>query len=263
MRFGAPIPAASASAAAAMGYDFVELRVSELAPEDAGEGWRDAARAIEVAGIPALTYNFFLPPDLRVVGPAVDHDRLRHYVGRAAERAAVLGGLTFVFGSGGARRVPDGFPVDEAMGQYREAVRIAGGEAVRHGMGICLEALNRTEANLLHTVEDAVRQADLIDLPNVGVLADTYRMQMAGEPFSHVLDAGQRLRHVQVCDTGRLPPGAGVSDLAGFFIYLNALGYDGSVAVESAFRDFDDEGPRALATIRELSRLRGELSFAH
>jgi D-psicose/D-tagatose/L-ribulose 3-epimerase len=262
VQFGVAIPAASASTAAEMGYGFVELRVSELAPEDAGDGWRATERAVAAAGIPALTYNFFLPPDLPVVGPSVDADRLRRYVARAAERASAMGGRTFVFGSGGARRVPDGFPSDEAMGQYREAVRIAAGEAGRHGMGIALEALNRTEANLLHTLEQAAEQAGLVELANVGVAADSYHMQMVGEPFSHLLDVGQRLRHVQVCDTGRRPPGAGVADLGGFFIYLNALRYDGSVAVESAFSDFADEGPRALATIRELATLRGELTFA-
>lgn len=262
MEFGASIPAASAPAAAAMGYDFVELRVSELQPEnDDDTGWRAVAGAIEEARVPARTYNFFLPPDLRVVGPSVDRARLRRYVSVAAQRAATLGGVTFVFGSGGARRVPDGFPLDKAMEQYREAVVIAAEEASRHGLGIALEPLNRSEANLLHTIVEAGRVAELVDLPNVGVLADSYHMHMESEPFHHLLATNGLLRHVQVCDTGRLPPGAGHLDMYGFFIYLNALGYDGTVAVESAFTNFSAEGPRALAAVRTAASLRGELSF--
>jgi sugar phosphate isomerase/epimerase len=148
------------------------------------------------------------------------------------------------------------------MAQYRDAVAIAAEECARHALEIALEPLNRTEANLLHTVEDAVRQAELVDMPNVGVVADSYHMHMENEPFRHLLATNGMLRHVQVCDTGRMPPGSGHLDLGGFFIYLNTLGYDGTVAVESAFTDFSAEGPRALAAVRAAAGLRGDLSFA-
>ncbi len=244
MRFGVALPAAGTVAAAGMGFDFVELRVSDLDPEDVSQTWPVTANAIESAGIPAATYNFFLPSDLAVVGPHVDQARLRRYVARAAERATAIGGETFVFGSGRARWVPPGFDSQMALAQFRAAAEIAAEEATRQGMTIALEALNRTEANLVTLLSDSVQLAAQIDLPNVGVVADSYHMLMMGEPFSVVLDAGSRLRHVQVCDSGRLPPGSGVGDLAGFFIYLNALGYDGSVAIEIGLFQLRNRGTR-------------------
>jgi sugar phosphate isomerase/epimerase len=151
--------------------------------------------------------------------------------------------------------------MEEALADYRTAAVVAAEEADRFGMGVALEPLNRTEANLLHTVEEATHQAELIRRPNVGVLADSYHMVMEAEPFHHLLGV-QGLRHVQVCDTGRVPPGSGNLDLAGFFIFLNRAGYDRTIAVESAFSDFATEAPRALAAVKAASALTGELSFA-
>src|SRR5262249_25937777 len=58
-------------------------------------------------GLRAAT--LFLPATLKVTGPAIDRDRQHAYVEKAFDRLARLGVEVVVFGSGGARRVPDGF----------------------------------------------------------------------------------------------------------------------------------------------------------
>jgi D-psicose/D-tagatose/L-ribulose 3-epimerase len=143
--------------------------------------------------------------------------------------------------------------------QLRDAARVAAEEAARFGIRIALEPMNRIEANILHTVEDAVAYVSEIDHQGVGIVADSYHMHMEAEPQRHLLLAGERLLHVQVCDAGRLPPGSHGLDLRGFFIYLNALGYRRTVAIESAFTHFLDEGAAALAYVREAARTTGDL----
>lgn len=262
MRFGCCVPAEYAPVAAQMGYDYVEIPVHDLCPEGPATAFTPTARAIAAAGIPALAFNYLVPPSLPIVGPSVDMDRLRRYVGVAAERAAALGGKVFVLGSGPARRLPDAYPRTAGVEQFRAFARLTAEAADRHGMTVALEAINRTETNFLHTLEEAVEHAHAIDLTTVGVLADAYHMHMESEPFWHLLGTDGLLAHVQVCDEGRSSPGSRHLDLWGFFVYLNHLGYSGTVSVECRWKSFGAEGRPALEFVRGASSTIGELAFA-
>jgi sugar phosphate isomerase/epimerase len=262
MQVGCCVPAAYAPLAAEMGYDYVEVPVSDLCPEGATTSFEPTARAVAAAGIPALAFNYLVPPTLPIVGPAVDLDRLRRYMNVAAERAASLGGSVFVLGSGPARRLPVGFARATAIDQFRAFARLSAEAADRHGMTVALEAINRTETNFLHTLAEVVEHARAIGLPSVGVLADAYHMHMEAEPFWHLLETDGLLRHVQVCDAGRSYPGSRHLDLWGFFVYLNHLGYDRTVSVECRWKSFSTEGGPALEFVRAASSTSGELAFA-
>ena len=262
MRFGCCVPAASAPLAAQMGYDYVEIPVADLCPDGPASDFEPARRAIGASGIPALAFNYLVPATLPVVGPAVDLVRLRHYLTVVTERAASLGGSVLVLGSGPSRRVPPTFSQLKAMDQFRAFACLVAEAADRHGMTVALEAINRTETNLLHTLDEAVEQARAIGLPAVGVLADAYHMHMESEPFWHLLVTDGLLRHVQVCDEGRSYPGSRSLDLWGFFIYLNHLGYSGTVSVECRWSSFAAEGRPALEFARAASSTSGALGFA-
>jgi sugar phosphate isomerase/epimerase len=262
MRFGACVPAAAAADAAAMGYEYVEIPAPDLAPGGDEAAFAPTAKAIATAGIPALAVNYLVPATTPVVGPAVDLPALRAYIRVVAERAASLGVRVLVMGSGPARRVPDGFAHETAETQFRDFIRMAGEEAAKHDLTVAIEALNRTETNLIHTLEDAAAVASEIAHPAVGVLADAYHMHMAGEPFWHLLPARHLLRHVQVCDVGRGYPGSRSMDLWALFIHLNHIGYDGTVSVECRWTSFAAEGAPALEFVRTISTTSGELAFA-
>ncbi len=61
------------------------------------------------SALPISAANSLVPGDLKIVGPVVDFERLRKYIGNVTARAQRVGMKTLVFGSGGARNVPDGF----------------------------------------------------------------------------------------------------------------------------------------------------------
>lgn len=259
MRFGCAVPASIASTARSLGYDFVELRVAELFPLEPEAKFLETARLIEQAGIPAETFAFLFPPELKVVGPAVDGDRVSRWVANALLRAQSLGGHVVVVGSGGSRRIPEGFPARQALEQFRVFLEGACEEAAKRGIMLALEALNRTETNLIHTLADAAALAAEIDCPALGVVADIYHMRMEDEPNSHLLDAAPHLVHVQLADAGRLPPGEATFDFRTFFTFLNAAGYDGTVALECSFNHFRTEGGPALAFVRQVSNSSDQL----
>jgi sugar phosphate isomerase/epimerase len=262
MKFGCAIPSAHVVEAARMGFDFVELEVPELCPEETGaRGFAVLARRLERSGVPASSFRNLLPAHRRIVGPSVDPASLQAYLERVVPRAAELGGAVIVLGSGEARRVPTGFPVPRALEQFATFARTAGDVAGAHGLRIAIEALNRTETNMIHFLGDAAGLADRIGHPCVGVVADVHHMQMEQEPWRAILDARGRLFHVQASDSGRTPPGTRSRDLWAFFTFLRAASYDGLVSIECSWTAFLDQAPRALAFVGEASRSGWEVEF--
>jgi sugar phosphate isomerase/epimerase len=246
-----------------MGYDFVELETAELHPEEPdGQGFTALADRIQRSGIPAVSFRNLLAGHRKVVGPAVDLEALRVYLETVTRRAGELGGEVIVLGSGEARRVPPGYPEALALEQFSTAAQIAGDIAGSRGLRIAIEALNRTETNLLHFVRDAADLAVRINHPSVGVVADAYHMHMEFEPWRAVVDAGAKLFHVQVSDVGRTHPGTRSHDLWGFFTFLNAASYEGPVSIECGWSRFLEDGAGALAFVVEASRSKGQLPFS-
>ncbi len=108
MKFGVCTSIDNAETACAAGFDFVEPTVRSLCPQEPDF---DAIRApFDSAPLPTPVFNMFVPAEVRLTGPEVDWAQVEGYLETAIGRVAALGGQAIVFGSGGARRVPDGSP---------------------------------------------------------------------------------------------------------------------------------------------------------
>lgn len=233
------------------GCDFAELGVGMVAPELPEEAFEEFRRVLRSSPLVVECYNSFIPPDVRLVGPERDPHRIERYVAVAIERVAATGGKVIVFGSGGARRIPEGYPRDAAERELREFLHLAAEHARRHGVIIAIEPLNRSESNVINSVAEAVGWARRVDREEVRVLVDFYHLTVEGEPFSHIAEAGRCLAHVHVADTGRLYPGSGSYDYGGFFAALHDAGYDERLSVECNWRDYEREVVTAMRFLRE------------
>ncbi|HUU97865.1 MAG TPA: TIM barrel protein, partial [Phycisphaerae bacterium] len=100
-----------------IGFDYIEPAVATLLPDKPDQDFALAASTMAGAKLKAEAFNCFIPGNLKITGPAANLDSLKQYVAVALPRAAKLGAAVVVFGSGAARRVPDGFPMDKAMDQ--------------------------------------------------------------------------------------------------------------------------------------------------
>jgi len=251
MRFGCCAGPEMGKALAQAGYDYIELSVSRhLQPEVADEDWAPLRRAIEAQPLPAEAFNTFLPPDLKVTGPMVEGERLSRYIHVALERAAKLGGQVVVFGSGGARNIPQGFPRESAWQQLLDFMREAGKQAARAGVMICVEPLNRDESNVINDLREGVRLAQQAEHPQVKALADLYHMVREEEPMEHLAEVGDWISHVHVADTDRHPPGTGSYPYPAFFSCLHRMGYEGRCSVECRWQDLAEECSSALEFLR-------------
>ena len=93
--------------------------------------------------VPA-TYRFYLPRS-NVTGPNVDKDRQKEYLRRALDRTSRLGVRLIVFGSSGARQVPEGFGKKEALEQLVDFGKRAGTEARSRNITIAIEPQRHEE----------------------------------------------------------------------------------------------------------------------
>jgi sugar phosphate isomerase/epimerase len=106
--------------------------------------------------------------------------------------------------------------------------------AAELGVSIFLEPLNRYEDHMVNRLADATALIREIGLDSVRIGADTYHMNIEeADPAAALIDAGPYIGHVQASDSNRLEPGAGHIDWALFGASLQAIGYDGPIAIES------------------------------
>ena len=105
----------------------------------------------------------------------------------ATERATELDGEIIVFGSGGARHVPEGFSRKRAHDQILEFLEAAANYARRHGLVIAIEPLNRSETNMINSIAEAVQFADELMQPEIQVLVDFYHQMLEAEAFDEIV----------------------------------------------------------------------------
>src|SRR5262245_44194861 len=146
VQIGYCTPLKNVSAAKAAGFDYVELGTTEIAGMS-DEDFASAEQMLRNAGVLTPVTNLFLPATLKVTGPAIDKDAQAAYVSTAFERLARIGVGIVVFGSGGARRVPDGFPAQQAFAQLVDFGRRAAVLARQRNITIAVEPLRQQETN--------------------------------------------------------------------------------------------------------------------
>jgi sugar phosphate isomerase/epimerase len=84
------------------GFDYIELRTSEIAALSDPE-YEKLAEKLKRIELPVPVTYLFIPADIKLTGLRVNKDQQMDYVQRALDRVSKLGATTVVFGSGPAR----------------------------------------------------------------------------------------------------------------------------------------------------------------
>ena len=237
-------------AAKAAGFDYVELSATEIASLSDADFDAAAAR-IKQIGIATPAANLFLPGTLKVTGPEIDAAAQMAHVKKAFTRLAKLGTEIVVFGSGGARRVPDGFAKEDAFKQLVDFGRRAAVEARASGITITIEPLRKQETNIINTAAEGLELVNAIGDPNFQLMIDFYHLASEQEDPGIVLRAKDHIRHLHMANpTGRVfPQKWDEFDYAPFFANLRAIGYDKRISVEGSTTDLAAQGPPAVALL--------------
>ncbi len=111
------------------------------------------------------------------------------------------------------------------------------------GIKAGLEPLNRFEAHLLNTCEQAIAYAERVGADGVGILYDTFHAHIEEkDPIAalHALHASGNLSHVHISENDRGTPGRGHAKIRETIGALKGLGYDGWLTIEAFGRGVPD-----------------------
>ncbi len=257
MQYGVCIDPELAPPLAEAGFDFIELHVQNhlKTTEADDQAFLDELVRIKGAALPATAANCFVPGDLKITGPEVNWTALEAYVKRVFERAQAASVQTIVFGSGGARRIPDGFDREAAWEQLVRFGKLIGPLAAPHDVMVVVEPLNQQECNVLTSVGESGRYVRAVDHPNVRLLVDAYHWGIDDHDFEALVANAELLRHAHIATVDhRLPPGFEPCAFGDFFRALHIGGYDGPISIEAKWDDIAQQAAPAYQALTALAQ---------
>lgn len=203
-----------------LGFDYIEPSVASVLKD---EEFDLLGKLTQQFNLKPEVFNRFLPGSLQIVGPNVDQTAINKYLKIVLPRIEELGGEIVVFGSGVARKIPEGFSREIAEKQlifFLETAAEIAGDKIR----IVIEPLYKKQTNLLNLVSETRDLCNKVSW-QVGLLSDLFHMTQADEPLGNLLPVSQ-LEH------NHLPLPEEIYSIADYLQILKSEGYRKRVSIE-------------------------------
>ncbi|TAE59617.1 MAG: sugar phosphate isomerase/epimerase [Bacteroidetes bacterium] len=182
---------------------------------------------------PVYAFNLFLPGDLKVVGPQVDETAVLAYADALMARVAQTDARLIVWGSGGSRRLPDGFERQTAVNQFTTIASKIADLAQKHDLTVVLENLNTSECNFITSVAEALDIVRRVNHPHLRLNADIYHMLKDSEGPEILLQTQKYLYHVEIAEKeNRTAPGVEGTDFRPYLRALRQIRYRRMIGIE-------------------------------
>lgn len=238
---------------AEIGYDYIELGMTAVT-RMSDEEYADLLAKVKASPLPVEAMNGMIPADYPLCSEACTGDAVKEYLKKAFTRAHELGVKVVVFGSGGARRLPEGMRYVDGYKYLTAYLELAGDMAAEYGISIAIEPLRAAECNIINHVAEAQWLAKQVARKNVGALADLYHMMAGNEDSSAVgMKRQGSVIHCHIADrANRAYPAANdgsQADYAEFFAALKKVDYQGRVSIEGGCKDFAADAKAAYAEL--------------
>lgn len=122
---------------------------------------------------------------------------------------------------------------EKAIESLKDSLRECGEFAQSKNVKLVIEPLNRYELNFLNTLEETAAFISSLGMPNIGILADSFHMNIEERDLrKSLLDVKSLLWHFHVADSNRWAPGFGHLDFGMILEALQETGYQGFVSAE-------------------------------
>ena len=198
MRFGCCFGVRTTFAASLRdaGFDYGETCIRDVMSMD-NDAFLDFRRELDKIGLPIESGCVFLVGGLYVNRLQRDFAVIDDYLDRTVRRCSEIGMKTIVFGSGGARAIPEGLTeadvFDDLVVFLREHVLPRTDPA---GMRIAIEPLS--EPCCIRTVGEALALSDAVGSESVQVLADNFHMVRVDDPLESIRATRGRMIHAHI-----------------------------------------------------------------
>lgn len=182
--------------------------------------------------------NVFFPGKIKIAGPEVDEQRVLGYADTVLSRAKRAGISFIVLGSGGARRIPDGYDTKKAQADFVVLCRKIAVVAAKYGIMIALESLEATETNFLITLSSAAEVVRAINHPNFKLNVDIFHMMREGESPESIVNAADVIVYCEIAEKQkRSLPGVQGDDFKPYLRALRKANYKGHIFIEGNTSD--------------------------
>ncbi len=115
-----------------------------------------------------------------------------------------------------------------------ETLRMVGDEVAENGVTVALEPINRFEIDLINTAEQAFRMCEQVGHPAVGMMLDTFHMNIEDKKLGDAIRASKKhLVHFHTCSNDRGVPGQGHIPWDEVKKALKDIDYSGYGVIES------------------------------
>ena len=219
------------------GYDIVEFQAQALLNMDKAK--MDELKKLAADKNVELTYSLGLSPQYDV--SSADETIRRggiEYLKNIVERVGYMNGriISGVSYAGWGCVMPkDDLSgnkqpiVDRSIASMKEIAKTAEG----YGVTYCVEVVNRFEGCVLNTAKEAVDYVKQVDAPNVGILLDTYHMNIEEDSFTEAIHtAAPYLKGMHFGDNNRRCPGSGHINFDEIVGALADIGYKEQIVTE-------------------------------
>ena len=221
--------------AAEIGFDVLEFQAQPLL-EMSDDHIRSLRREADACGI-ELTYSLGLDPnyDVSSMDESVRTGGVK-YLQNIIRKMEVGGGTLLSGVSYAGWGVPAGIINDkscywnQSVKSMKEIIKVA----EECGVTYCVEAVNRFETALINTAKEALAYVAEIDSKNIGVLLDTYHMNIEEDNIGDAIRmvGADKLKSFHTGENNRRAPGRGHIDWDDVFKALSDIGYKGRIVSE-------------------------------
>ena len=186
-------------------------------------------------------------PELSVNRIAVE--RLKEFIDFAAE--CPQGTMVNI---GRSRGVGDPSDMTGTMKTAARAIRELADYALPKGIRLILEPISKKEVNFIHSTQDGLRLAQMVDRQNFGLMVDTYHMYLEdADLLESFYEGAPYIWHIHFSDSNRRYPGSGVIDFEKIVRTLEDISYNGFVSLEiEPWPDPDKSAQRSIDFLRQL-----------
>ncbi len=219
--------------ASGLGFDVLEFQAQPLLniPDDE---LRNIKKAADDCGI-ELTYSLGLDktydissddPYVRSAGVSYLTDILKKV---AVQEGKIISGVSYAAWGVPAGEIDKKKRTANSIDSMKKLANVAGSLGIQYAV----EVVNRFEGVVLNTAKEAVEYVKAVDSPNVGILLDTYHMNIEEPSIGDAIrTAADYLIGFHVGENNRTAPGRGHLDWNEIFDALKEVGYKGRLVAE-------------------------------
>ena len=230
------------------GFDYVETNFQNLSRSDDSD-FSSFKKALEENDIRCESANCFIPGDLPIIGTDFARYEMKAFIENGMRRGSEVGLKKVVFGSGGARSLPDGYNYADGMKDLAAFLRdVVSPIGEKYGVTVVIEPLRRNECNIIHTLDEGSMLAGFVGKENIACLADLYHMWGIGDDYDNIRKLKGCIKHAHLANPVKpdgsrnraYPHSKDEFDYKGFFDALEAAGCE-TCSIEAKCEDFESE----------------------